>query len=352
VQMVSPVRLLLHEGICQTRAVALNGQGQAFQLFSLNEFEPRLMLGDRVTGTIAKSSPADGGCFVQTSQKQQGFLSHKSASSMVEGQSHQFLVAAEARADKLARLVLATGDEGGEQPTPLSRWQAGLPIGRDSVFETGPDIAREIDSVFEDAVNPICGLANGGRLQITPTPALVAIDVDTVGRQDKGRANARAKAINLDAVKVAARQLALRNLGGNIVLDCIGPLLRTDGPEIKAVFVSAFRGASARKISCLPPSPLGMMEAVIAHGARPVHDTLVDADGRETPTSQLLAGLREVEIEAMAQPAALLELSISGSAYGGYLTHRKNIDLSLKSRFGGRITVSETQSKVAEIRKI
>ena len=350
--MVSSVRLLLHEGICQTRAVALNKHGQPFQLFSQNEFEQPLRLGEFVAGTIAKRSPADGGCFVKVSSNRQGFFAHKSANNMVEGQNHNFVVAAEARADKLARLVLATGDASPEQSSPLSRWRAMLPKGQDVKFETGPDIAREIDSVFEDAMSPICGLANGGRLQITPTPALVAIDVDSIGRQDKGRANARAKAINLDAAKVAAREIALRNLGGNIVIDCVGPLLRGDGPDIKAAFVDAFRASSTRKISCLPPSPLGMMEAIIAHGARPMHELQIGADGLETPGFQLLSGLRGLEIEAMAQTAAQLELGLPRASYGLYQAYRKNIDQSLKSRFGGRISISETQGKTAGIRKI
>jgi len=146
VQMVSSVRLLLHEGICQTRAVALNKHGQPFQLFSQNEFEQPLRLGELVAGTIAKRSPADGGCFVKVSSKRQGFFAHKSANNMVEGQNHNFVVAAEARADKLARLVLATGDASPEQSSPLSRWRAMLPKGQDVKFETGPDIVREIDS--------------------------------------------------------------------------------------------------------------------------------------------------------------------------------------------------------------
>jgi len=228
---------------------------------------------------------------------------------------------------------------------PIERWRAGLPGDVSTRIESTPTTARDVDAVFEDALNPISGLENGGRLQIMPTPALLAIDVDTVGRRDKGRASARAKLINQDAARTAARQIALRNLGGNIVIDCVGPLARADGASIKAAFVTSFREASRRKVSCLPPSPLGMMEAIVEHGARPLHDALYDAAGDLRPWAELLSLLRRLEIEATARPADQLKLSCPSQAYAAYLAHRKIVDAALLARFGGRTMITDSQTQ-------
>jgi len=343
-------RLLLHQGICHTRAVALDPEGRAVRLFLSTSFDTGLKLGDVLEATVAKVSPGDGGCFLRTSNKQEGFLSHRSANDLVEGQHLLCRVAAEARADKLARLVVASeADRKGDEPSPLQRWTASLPRHWPEDFETSAGITRQIDGVFEDALSSIVSLPMGGRLQITPTPALLAIDIDTIGRRDKGRASARACAVNTEAAAAAGRQMALRDLGGNVVIDCIGPLAKVDAGAVKAAFVDGFRTASMRKISCLPPSPLGMMEAVIEHGGRPLHERFHISPDRETPLALLLTGLRRIEIEAMARPADQLTLQLPKRGFSLYQTHKLLIDNGLQDRFGERIFVEESSTSQAEI---
>lgn len=343
-------RLLLHHGICHTRAVALDKQDRAVRLFLATEFDAGLQLGDFVEAIVAKVSPKDGGCFIRTNSKHEGFLAHRSANELVEGQHVMCRVAAEARADKLARLVM--GSDAGKKAadlTPFQRWQASLPSDLQADFETCAEAGHLIDSVFEAALSPIFGLARGGRLQITPTPALVAIDVDTLGRQDRGRASARARAVNIEAAAAAGRQMALRDLGGNIVIDCIGPLAKTDASVVKTAFVDGFRAASMRKVSCLPPSPLGMMEATVEHGIRPLHERLREMPDRETPLAQLLAGLRRIEIEALACPADHLTLLLPKRVFNLYQKQRTEITNALQDRFGGRILVEESSTSIAEV---
>ena len=343
---MTKARLLVHHGICQTRAVVLDAQGRPVRTYLATDFDDHLHLGDIAEGTIAKVSPTDGGCFVRLQNRHEGFLSHRSASDFIEGQHVVFRVAAEARADKLARLVIATdADRKQIVADPFARWRNALPDHLNTDPEAGEAVARQIDAVFEDALSPIAPLRNGGRLQITPTPALIAIDIDTIGRRDKGRASVRAKTVNVDAAGAAGRQMALRELGGNIVLDCIAPLAKPDASAVKAAFVDGFRAASTRKISCLPPSPLGMMEAIIEHGARPLHERL----DTHAPATQLLTGLRRVEIEAIARPADLLDLRLPKSGFALYQTHKKIIHDALQARFGGRIVVRESQTQTIEI---
>jgi Ribonuclease G/E len=343
-------RLLLHHGICHTRAVWLDKQDRAVRLFLTTEFDTGLQLGDFVEAIVARVSPKDGGCFIRTKSKHEAFLAHRAAKELVEGQRLMCRVAAEARADKLARLVIVPdADKKAADLTPLQRWQTSLPDDLPADFDTCAEAGHRIDSVFEAALSPTFGLARGGRLQITPTPALVAIDVDTVGRQDKGRASARARAVNIEAAAAAGRQMALRDLGGNIVIDCIGPLAKTDARVVKRAFVDGFRATSVRKVSCLPPSPLGMMEATIEHGIRPLHERLRETPDRDTPLAQLLAGLRRIEIEARACPADQLALLFPKRGFSLYQAHGSKITKALQERFGGRILVEESSTSTVEV---
>ncbi len=348
--MTDRPRLLLHQGICHTRAVALDADGHAARSYLTTEFDTALKLGEIVEAIIAKCAPHDGGCFLSVAGKREGFLSHRAAGKLQEGQHILCRVAAEARADKLARLVIASeADRSQFVADPLERWRTSLPTHLQGDFQTGPESTRRIDEVFDDALSPVCGLRNGGQLQITPTPALVAIDIDTIGRRHRGRASARARAVNIEAAAEAGQQIALRELGGNIVIDCIGPLAKPDGAAVKAAFVESFRAASRRKISCLPPSPLGMMEAIVEHGRRPLGERFFDRSGTETALGELLGALRRVEVEATARAADQLILQVPGRGFGLYLSHRKMIDEALQARFGGRIVIEQSPNARMEI---
>ncbi|MCB9956989.1 MAG: ribonuclease E/G [Rhodospirillaceae bacterium] len=85
-----------------------------------------------------------------------------------------------------------------------------------------PDLTERIAVAPADLSEPFVAaqssevaLASGGRLVIEPTAALVAVDVDL------GSA-ASERTANLEACRVLARQIRLRNLAGPIVVDLIG----------------------------------------------------------------------------------------------------------------------------------
>ena len=63
-------------------------------------------------------------------------------------------------------------------------------------------------------------LPGGARASIHPTPALVAIDMDTGGATAERRPSQAAQmAANLLALPEVARQIRLRNLSGAVVVD-------------------------------------------------------------------------------------------------------------------------------------
>jgi Ribonuclease G/E len=87
--------------------------------------------------------------------------------------------------------------------------------------------SQAFDDGLEDEVaalaDPVCALPHGARATISPTPALVAIDIDagaaTAERGTKSRAQAR---LNHDLIPELVRQIRLRNLGGAILIDFAG----------------------------------------------------------------------------------------------------------------------------------
>ena len=344
--------LLLHKAIGETRAIALDHAGRAVALFHDRWAEQgiRLRWGDVLTGIVRKCSPADGGAFISLEGGQEGFLARRDMGGLVEGAHGTWRVSAEARADKLAKLVEATQSElDAPQNKPLERWQASLPCVDGAVFEETHEAAKIIDETFGDALTPRAPLSGGGRLQITPTPALVAVDVDTVGRKDKGRASARARAVGLVAAEELARQAVLRGLGGALVLDCIAPLARRDGPELKKRFVETFRTIASRRVECLPPSPFGLMEAVVEWRWQPLHEACFNEAGHPRPLAVLLDGLRQIESAAQANTAAQLKLDLPVSAFEAFLQHKTLYETALSDRFGARIIVAQSKREKIEV---
>ena len=73
--------------------------------------------------------------------------------------------------------------------------------------------ATGIREQFEEALGPEVALPGGGRIVVEETRALCAVDVDGEGRD--------ALELDLEAAREVARQVRLRNIGGNIVVDFV-----------------------------------------------------------------------------------------------------------------------------------
>ena len=85
---------------------------------------------------------------------------------------------------------------------------------------------RDVFPVEEEVAalrDPVVALAGGARASLTPTPALVAIDVDTAGGNDERAGKQAAQlASNRALLPALLRQVRLRNLSGAIVVDLAG----------------------------------------------------------------------------------------------------------------------------------
>ncbi len=159
----------------------------------------------------------------------------------------------------LAEAVLADTNGGpellvegaGAQETAWRDWADPAP---DEVIEGGfadLGVLEMIDAVLE----PRVALADG-HMMIEPTRALLAVDVNTGGDTSP----AAALKANIAAARDLPRQLRLRGLGGQIVVD-FAPMPKRDRAVLDQVLRAAFKGESA-ETSLVGWTTLGLYELV------------------------------------------------------------------------------------------
>ncbi|BEQ13403.1 Rne/Rng family ribonuclease [Desulfoferula mesophila] len=103
-------------------------------------------------------------------------------------------------------------------------------------------LEEQISSVYQPAVR----LPSGGGIVISPTEALVAVDVNS-GKTAGGRQlEDTALAVNLEAAAEIARQLRLRDLGGLIVIDFIDMRDRSNQRKVRKALGDALKGDKAK----------------------------------------------------------------------------------------------------------
>lgn len=126
-------------------------------------------------------------------------------------------------------------------------------LDRVALYETH-DLEQQIEDLFEARV----ALASGGRLIIEETSALTAIDVDSGAYTRRVDPEEFAVGVNQEAAIEVARQLVLRNIAGQIIIDFL-PMKRKENKEIiKALFREEL--VKAGKCNIFGFSKLGLLE--------------------------------------------------------------------------------------------
>ena len=112
--------------------------------------------------------------------------------------------------------IVATGASVPFVQSCIGRW---APEAADQVAAhhrtVGPFDGMGLEDAWQAAFEPLVQLPSGGELVIEPTQALVAIDVNA-GSSGQGPLQ-----VNLEAAAAAAREIRLRNLSGQAVIDFI-----------------------------------------------------------------------------------------------------------------------------------
>jgi len=145
--------------------------------------------------------------------------------------------------------------------------------GGDPVFEAA-GIQQGADRAFKDRVE----LPSGGYLFIEQTEAMHVVDVNS-GRSGKGKSQAEnSLSVNLEAARVIARQIRLRDLGGIIVVDFID--LRNDNDKKKVYDELKKDFEDDRAITkVLPMSDFGLVEITRQRLRPSITTTFSSADG-------------------------------------------------------------------------
>jgi len=124
----------------------------------------------------------------------------------------------------------------------------------DNLFED-KDIERQISKIFESKVY----LKSKAYIIIEPTEGLVVIDVNSGGYKKKTNQEEMAFKVNCEAAAKIARQLALRDLGGIIVIDFIDMEREPHRREVLNILKSALSLDKA-KYDILGISKFGVVE--------------------------------------------------------------------------------------------
>ncbi|MFT8243269.1 ribonuclease E/G [Roseomonas sp. BN140053] len=286
-------------------------------------------VGDLHLGRVTARVPALSGVFVALADGESGFLPDaQGGAGLSEGDHRPVRVLRAAQGGKGPRLDTKVPDglpragpvrllaRGPTAPLRLARaypqatlrcddgrevaaLRAALDPSR-PVLLPGPAFDDATEAAFDALASPEVPLPGGGRLLIHPTPALVAIDVDSGSAA--GRGEGAHRRLNEAALAEAARQIRLRRLAGPILIDLAGM-----AATARAGFLPALRAAARPDplLRILGTTALGLIETVRTRVHPPLHEVL---GFPPSPLTQGLAALRRAGREAAARPGARLAL--------------------------------------------
>ncbi len=172
----------------------------------------------------------------------------------------------------LAVAVLADTDGGPEllvdgAGAHESAWRDWADPAPDEVIEGGLADAGVLEMI--DALrDPRVALAGGGHMMIEPTRAVVAVDVNT----GPDTSPAAALKVNIAAARDLPRQLRLRGLGGQIVVD-FAPLPKKDRAILDQVIRAAFKHEAA-ETNLAGWTTLGLFEMTRKRDRLPLEEVL------------------------------------------------------------------------------
>lgn len=331
-------KLVRHASPGETRAVLMDRHGRPCRIYieRWHGASDPARWGSVHAARLRAFSEEIKGAFVELESGEEAVLRLTSRTNITEGKALHVRIESERRSGKLARVSIV--EEAPDGASGFSLWRAQIENGNSIPIEDNPEtVQAAMDEALADSVT----LSNGGRLHIEPTRALTAFDVDTAGRSSKGSAGARALSINRDAVKDMARQVALRGLGGNLVLDCIAPLNQDAREKLLADAIDAFHAYGFARARILAPSAIGLMQLSLPWRFCPVADRL-NEDPAET---ELLTLLRDLQREANANPAAFYAVELSPDLWNVYVRHRQPAEEALRSFFSGRVAVRKSENQ-------
>ena len=201
-----------------------------------------------------------------------------------------------------------------------------------------------VEEALESALEPAVTLPSGGRIIITETPALTAIDVDTGRTQSGGLGGGTPQRLaaktNREAVTAIAHEMRLRNLSGQIVIDFLAMKGKKDRQEVLTMLRNAL---AADPVEChvLGFTGLGMIELTRRRRGPSLTRLLARPGGlRPDPTAAALAALRA----ALARRGAVIRIQAAPDVAERLTGPLKDALNEANERAGGAIRVEKAES--------
>lgn len=180
--------------------------------------------------------------------------------------------------------------------------------GRDAFADT--NVADQLASLLRPSVP----LPSGGSVSISETPALVAIDVDSGGADGRTAAQT-GLAVNLEAADEVARQIGLRSLAGQMVVDFIPMRRRDHRSAVLARLGAALADVGASDVDVAGYTRLGLVEMRRRRTGPTLAEMLrcpcprCEGSGMvDSPLTLALAALRAALAADRASPGAALAI--------------------------------------------
>jgi Ribonuclease G/E len=293
------------------------------------------MAGDIILGRV--KARAGGGTFVEIGASLPGYLPRPG--DWHEGQSLLVQVTAEARLGKGAVLT----DKVQGQPVKLGGlgWTLQREKNIRRVLVDQPFLLPEAKRLFpsaelqrgawpadvlDQALTPTVPLPGGGRIIIDEAAAATLIDIDA-GGLDRDEANRLAMA-------EIARQIVLRNIAGQVIIDPIPG----DSPKSIQQAVEQLKAHLAADI--LGVTKMRMIELVRPRRAPSLSDYFLSApEPRRNAASLALEALQAVLAEAEAAPLRQIAL-LAAPAIVQYLNSRPELLADCAEKLGRPLTVT------------
>lgn len=130
-----------------------------------------------------------------------------------------------------------------------------------------------VEARLKEALAKKVWLKSGGYLVIEPTEALTVIDVNTGKATDKKDSERTYFTINMEAAGEIARQLALRNLSGIILVDFINMKSQEHKNKLMAQLGNLLK-KDAVKTNLVDMTVLGLVEITRMKASKPLKDQL------------------------------------------------------------------------------
>jgi Ribonuclease G/E len=326
-------------------AIVENGRVVEIHFDRWSEQETRAHAGELYAGRITRIDGSLNAAFVDLGRGEPGFLPFGKAGrpkGLHDGAMIGVRVSREAFAEKGPTLALAEMPERPDAPR-LIEADANLAerlLRRypDAEVKWADEASIDLESAIEAAQDRDAGLKGGGALRIEPTSALTAIDIDSAGRS----ANAGRKLaldVNLAAMPEIARQIRLRGLGGNIVIDCLHLRSQPDRKAVEGALKKALKPDPAR-IDLLPISRFGLIEMARQRTGRSAAEILTGGEGRPSTETRALAALRHLLLEGAANRSAKLNLVVAPDLHDWLVADTIGWRAAMTDRIGPRFTLS------------